>query len=61
MCDTSAYILKSGAEELLISSIELVSIEGKQIIIRNIFGEQKEVSGSIKEINLIENKIIIED
>jgi len=59
MCDTSVYLTKGNSEELLISSIELVSIEGREITIRNIFGEQKKVSGSIREINLMENKIVI--
>jgi len=60
MCDTSVYLVKGGAEELVISSIELVRIEGKDISIRNIFGEERKVSGSIREINLMENKIIVE-
>ncbi|MEW5945509.1 MAG: CooT family nickel-binding protein [bacterium] len=60
MCEASAYVVRGGREELVLSDVEIVRPEGGKILLRNIFGEQKVLSARLKEINLIEHRILLE-
>lgn len=59
MCETAAYLVKDGKEELLISSLEMIRVEEGSLEISNIFGERKQINGRIREINFLENKVLI--
>ena len=41
MCEASAYVLKNGQEELLLSDVDIVEPDGDDLRLVNIFGEQK--------------------
>ena len=60
MCEANAYLLKDGEEEMLLEDVDLLRPEGESIFLRSIFGEQKTVSARIKEIRLMDHKIILE-
>ncbi len=61
MCEASVYIEKNGREELLLDSVDVLEPqEGGKIYMKNLAGEQKTVSASIKRIRLVEHKIILE-
>jgi len=61
MCDTSAYMIKDGgSEELILESLQILKVNNGSIEITNIFGEQKTVDGKIKELNFMDNKVLIE-
>ena len=50
MCESNAYILKDGEEEMLLEDVDLLRPEGDEIFLRSAFGEQKTVSARIKEM-----------
>lgn len=60
MCEANAYILKDGEEQMLLADVDLLRPEGESIYLRSVFGEQKTVSARIKEIRLMDHKIILE-
>jgi predicted RNA-binding protein len=60
MCEAAAYLLKDGEEELLLESIDQLESEGNQIMMTNIFGEQKKVKARIKALSLVDHKIVLE-
>ncbi|NOY65402.1 MAG: CooT family nickel-binding protein [Nitrospirae bacterium] len=60
MCEANAYILEDGEEKLYLENVDILKPEGEKIYLRNLFGEQKEFEGKIKEISLIKHKIILE-
>ncbi len=60
MCEAHAFILKNGKEEKIMESVDLVEIEGDEIKLVNIFGEQKIMKASLKLYNNSEGKIIFE-
>jgi|WetSurMetagenome_2_1015567.scaffolds.fasta_scaffold1163516_1 predicted RNA-binding protein len=60
MCEANAILLKSGGEELLMETVALVRVESDEIILQNAFGEQKRVAGRLVELDLEENRIVIE-
>jgi len=61
MCEATAYILKDGKEELVLEDIALLRPEGEGLYLQNIFGEQKRVKARIKEMNLLDHRIILEE
>lgn len=61
MCEANAYLLKGDKEELIMEAVDIVENEDGIIKMRNIFGEQKTVRGTIKKMALVDHKILIEE
>jgi predicted RNA-binding protein len=59
MCETNAYVHGEEGEELLIESVDIVRPEDGKVYLRSIFGEEKVFEGSIKEITLKKNRIVL--
>ena len=61
MCEANAY-LNTGKEkeELLMEGVNILRPEGQGIYLQSIFGEQKVVRARIKEMQLLEHRIILE-
>jgi predicted RNA-binding protein len=60
MCEAHAYILKNGIEEKIMESVDLVELEGNEVRLVNIFGEQKTIKASLKLYSNSEGKIVFE-
>jgi predicted RNA-binding protein len=60
MCDLNAYVLKQGKEELLLESVNHVRVENGEVVMRNLFGEEKKVRGQVREVSLTKNRVIVE-
>ncbi|RMG69742.1 MAG: CooT family nickel-binding protein [Nitrospirae bacterium] len=60
MCEANAYIYEDGQERLYLENVDILRPEGNKIFMRNLFGEQKEFEGRIREISLISHKILLE-
>ncbi len=60
MCEAHAFILKNGKEEKIMESVDLVELEGDEVKLVNIFGEQKTLKANLKLYNNSEGKIIFE-
>lgn len=60
MCDLKAYVRKRDKEELLLESVNHVRVENGEVVVRNLFGEEKKVRGVVSEVSLIKNRIIVE-
>ncbi len=61
MCESNVYLLKEGKEELVLEDISILRPEKDELYLQNIFGEQKKIRARIKELNLIDHRIILED
>jgi predicted RNA-binding protein len=61
MCEANAYLAKEGDEELVLEDIMILRSEEGQIFLQNIFGEQKRIKARIKEMNLVDHRIILEE
>jgi predicted RNA-binding protein len=60
MCDLKAYVKKQDKEELLLEAVNLVRTEGDDVIVRNLFGEEKRVKAAIREVSLVQSRVILE-
>jgi predicted RNA-binding protein len=61
MCEANAYLLKGGKEELILEDLSILRPEADGLYLQNIFGEQKRLRARIKEMNLIDHRILLEE
>jgi len=61
MCEAAAFIVRDGKEELILESVDLLEPDNGNIRLVNIFGEQKILSARIKQLSLVNHKIILEE
>jgi predicted RNA-binding protein len=60
MCEANAFVLIDGKEENLLENVDLVSLEGDDVKLVSIFGEQKTLKARLKQYNNTDGKIIFE-
>jgi predicted RNA-binding protein len=60
MCEAHAFILKDGKEEKVMESVDRVELEGDEVKLVSIFGEQKTLKARLKLYNNSEGKIVFE-
>jgi predicted RNA-binding protein len=60
MCKTNAYVYEDGDEVLYLDNVDVVKPEGGELLLRNLFGEEKRFGGRIREISLMKHKILLE-
>jgi predicted RNA-binding protein len=60
MCEAHAFILKKDKEEMILENVDQVDIEGDEVRMINIFGEQKIIKARIKSYNGTKNRILLE-
>lgn len=60
MCESAAYILRDGQEELILESIDILENRDGEIGLVNLYGEQKTVRARLKVLSLVDHKIILE-
>ena len=61
MCEANVYLVKEGKEELVLEDISILRPEKDELYLQNIFGEQKRIKARIKEMNLVDHRIILEE
>jgi predicted RNA-binding protein len=60
MCEAHAFILKDGAEEMVLESVDLVEIEADQVRMISIYGEQKMFKARFRCYDNRQGKIVFE-
>ncbi len=61
MCDLKAYVKQNDREELVLESVNLVRSEGGEVLLKNLFGEEKTIRGTVREVSLVKNRVIVEE
>lgn len=61
MCEANAYLVKEGKKELILEDISILRAEKDELYLQNIFGEQKRIKARIREMNLLDHQIILEE
>jgi len=61
MCEANAYLIKAGKEELVLEDVSILRPEEGGLYLQNIFGEQKHIKARVKEMNLIDHRILLEE
>lgn len=61
MCEANVYLIdENGDEGLLLDAVDkVIPQEDEKIYLENIYGERKTVKARIKEMHLVDHKIIL--
>lgn len=60
MCEIKAYVYEDGKEELYLENVDTITPEGDVLRLRSLFGEEKTFKGTIKELNLRKNRVVLQ-
>ena len=60
MCEANVYLINKDVEELLLERVDKIIPIGEEIFLENIFGERKIVAARIKELHLVDHRVILE-
>lgn len=60
MCEANAYLLEDGEARLVLASVDEVIPGDGEVFMRNIFGERRTIAARIRELKLVEHRIILE-
>ena len=60
MCEANVYLLENGKEELLLERVDTIVPIANEIFLENIFGQRKTLAAQIKELHLVDHRIILE-
>lgn len=62
MCESNVYLVnKSGEEKLFMESVDKIVPSDDGIVLENIFYQTKTVRAKIKEMSLVEHRIVLEE
>lgn len=62
MCEANVYLLnKEGKEMLILESVDKVVPCEEGILLENIFSQRKTVKAKIKEMALVDHRILLEE
>jgi predicted RNA-binding protein len=59
MCEANAYLIKDGSEKIIMESVDIVRPEDNGIYLLNIFGDQLKIKAHVKEMNLVDHRILL--
>lgn len=60
MCESTAYVLKNGKEEVVLENVDFLESGENQVKLVDLFGEEKIVKARVKTLSLVDHKIILE-
>lgn len=60
MCEAHAYLMTNGQEEKILDSVDELEVQGDEVRLVNIFGEQKILKARIRKYVNTERKILLE-
>lgn len=60
MCEANAYFVNGGEEKLIMESVDILRPEANGVYLQDIFGGQRSIKARIKELNLVDHKILLE-
>ncbi|QNU66149.1 CooT family nickel-binding protein [Ruminiclostridium herbifermentans] len=62
MCEANVYLIdKEGKEQLILESVDKVIPSEEGVLLENIFSQRKTVKAKIKEMALVDHRIVLED
>ena len=62
MCESNAYLIdKDGNESLLFELVDRIVPDKDMVYLENILGQKKAVNARIKELALVDHRIVLEE
>ena len=61
MCESNAYVEKNGKETMLLENVGRLTVDGDDLVLEDILGDEVRITGTIKEIDFVAHKIVIRE
>ena len=61
MCLSRAYVVRNGERGLLMEDVASVEIRDDKLLLKTLFGEEKEIEANIKKIDFLARSIVLEN
>ena len=61
MCQSDVYLRETGGERLLMKGAAELSVEGEEVVVRGLLGEEKHVRARVRRVDLMAHKVILEE
>jgi len=61
VCLSKVYVDKGDKEELLMEEVASLKTEGKKLLLKTLFGEEKEIEANIRQIDFMTHSIFLEN
>lgn len=59
MCLSRAFIEDGSNKELLMADVTKLEISGDRLILKSLFGEQKEITGKLESVDFVANTMTV--
>lgn len=59
MCLSRAFLEDGGNKELIMADVTRLEITGDRLILKSLFGEQKEIAGRLKSVDFVANTMTL--
>jgi predicted RNA-binding protein len=59
MCESHAFLVRDGKEELILEDVVTVREQGGEVYLASIIGEEKTLNAEVSEINLLNHRILL--
>ncbi|NLA11738.1 MAG: CooT family nickel-binding protein [Firmicutes bacterium] len=61
MCQSTVYLVKDGREEMVMEDVSVVKPQGDELLLVGMLGETKQLKAKIKELQLMDHRILLEE
>jgi predicted RNA-binding protein len=61
VCQSSVYLVKDGREELVMEDVSVIKPQGDELLLVGMLGEKKQIKARIKELQLMDHRILLEE
>jgi len=60
MCLANVYRRSGDVQEELLQEVALIQVEGERLLLRTLFGDERVITGRIKELDFLNSTVLIE-
>lgn len=61
MCESDVYLSGPDGERLLMKDAAGLSVEGEEIVVQGLLGEEKRVRARVRRVDLMRHRVILEE
>jgi predicted RNA-binding protein len=61
MCESNAYIVRDGKEELVFKDVASLEPQGENLLLKGVLGDATEVKARLIKMDFMEHKILLEE
>lgn len=61
ICQSTVCLIKDGREEVVMEDVSLIKPQGEELLLVGMLGETKLIKARIKELQLMDHRILLEE